>query len=120
MKIEPLALAIARTCGAFTPDSEAFQLNNPGLLRAFSDRHKDEAHQGHRRFLSWQAGFKALCYDLTLKCAGESRSKLLRTDPLYRLLGIWEIKQFNKTVNFLRRAIGDENITENTPLEYFI
>lgn len=118
--IEHLALAIVRTTGGFTADSEAFQLNNPGLLRAFSNRHQDESYQGYRRFMSWQAGFKALVYDLTLKCSGESRAQLQRESPLFILLEMWQVKEPRKTVNFLRHACNDESITELTPLEYFI
>lgn len=118
--IEHLALAIIKTTGGFTADSEAFQLNNPGLLRAFSYRHQDEAYKGYRRFLSWQAGIKALVYDLTLKCSGQSHSHLQKDSPLRMLLELWEIKQPKKTVNFLRFACNDKSITDLTPLEYFI
>lgn len=120
MKIEYLALAIAKTCGAFDPTTTAFRLNNPGLLKVYSVKHVDTMHDGFRRFLSWQAGFKALCFDLMLKCGGESRSKLERSTPLSSLLNMWEIKDSRKTILFLQRGIGDETISEQTPLEYFV
>lgn len=119
MKIEYLALAVARTCGAFDPTTEAFKLNNPGLLKAYSVKHIDDMHNGYRRFASWQAGFKALCFDLTLKCAGESRAGLCTDSPLSSLLNMWEIKEPRKTLLFLQRSLNDETITASTPLEYF-
>lgn len=117
-KIESLALAITKTTGGFDPQSEAFQLNNPGLLRSFSEKHKSEGH--YRSFNQWQAGFKALCFDLTLKCSGNSRSELKQEDPLRYLLNVWEIKDNRKITLFLQRALNDSSINENTSLEYFI
>lgn len=118
--IEHLALAISKTCGGFTSESEAFQLNNPGLLKAFSPNHKADAYRGYRRFLSWQGGFKALIFDLTLKCEGRSNASVNNLSPLKDLLELWEIKDSRKTVNFLRHACADQTITELTPLEYFV
>lgn len=118
--IEHLALAIIRTCGGFTPDSEAFQLNNPGLLRAFSVNHRPDSYKGYRRFLSWQGGFKALIFDLTLKCGGKSNASVEKVSQLKDLLALWEIKETRKTLNFLRRSCNDQSISDSTSLEYFV
>lgn len=120
MKIEQLALAIAKSCGAFNPESEAFKLNNPGLLTVYSVKHASEMENGKRRFASFSAGFRALVFDLQLKCSGKSRSKLKVDSPLTSLLGMWEVVDSRKFVLFLRRACNDETITEQTKLEYFL
>lgn len=115
-KIESLALAISKTCGAFDPTSEAFQLNNPGLLKVHSSKGVGEL----RKFKQWQAGFKALNFDLLLKCSGNSRAKLDGFTPLFILLDLWEIKAAKNVVLFLQRALSDTTINENTQLEYFV
>ncbi|HEX3682201.1 MAG TPA: hypothetical protein VHU83_06630 [Bryobacteraceae bacterium] len=117
-KIEALALCIASVSGAFTPGSEAMRLNNPGLLRAFSMR--VEAEDGLRKFGSWYAGFKALCFDLQTKCSGKSRAHIAAESPLKDLLKLWDIRSCHGQVNFLRRAIDDAAITDETPLSYFV
>lgn len=119
MKIEHLALALAKTCGAFDPTTEAYKLNNPGLLRAYSAKHIDDMENGLRRFPSHSAGFKALCFDLSLKCSGNSRAKLTPTTALSALLNMWGIKETRKTLLFLQRALRDETISNETPLGYF-
>lgn len=117
-KIESLALAITKTTGGFDPTTEAYQLCNPGLLKAYSEKQK--ADGTYRRFKQWQAGFKALTFDLFLKCSGNSRSRLTGASPLTSLLELWEIKDARKVVLFLQRSLNDATINESTQLEYFV
>jgi hypothetical protein len=118
--LEHLAIAICKTTGGFTAESTAFQLHNPGLLKAFAPKHQDDSYRGYRRFSSWQAGFKALVFDLSVKCSGKSHASVKEWSTIKDLLGLWEIKEPRKIINFLRRACGDESINENTSLEYFV
>lgn len=117
-KIESLALAIVKSNGGFDPQTEAFQLSNPGLLRSYSEKQKLDGP--YRRFKQWQAGFKALNFDLLLKCSGNSRARLTGASPLTSLLEMWEIKDARKVVLFLQRSLNDSTINENTQLEYFV
>ena len=69
------------------------------------------------------AGYRASVFDLEKKLSGQSRAGLKPTDRLENLLGVYEIKGevgITKVVNFLRRALNDQNISKNTPLEYFL
>jgi hypothetical protein len=58
-----------------------------------------------------------------LKIEGKSRAGLKPTDTLTNLLGVYGIKEgpgINSVVQFLRRALKDQDIDKNTPLSYFI
>lgn len=118
MKLEKLALILARINGGLNPDSEAFRLNNPGLLKAFG-KHITEAVNGFRVFASWEAGFHALVHDLGVKCSGKSRTFLKASSPLRDLLALWDIKEPRKVSGYVSRAIGAE-VTPETPLSFFM
>lgn len=115
-KLESLALAIATTNGGFDVSSEAWGANNPGSLKSFKAGQVGTV----RRFLSWSAGFKALVFDLQLKCSGESRAHIEADSPLSALLLLFGIKEPRKVANWLKRAIGDESISADTQIHYFV
>ena len=120
-RIEALALVITKFNGGFTPDDPAMQLNNPGRLRVFSCRTLPTvAEGGMRSFKSWADGFKALVYDLGVKCSGQSRTKLKPDSALKDLLGVWGFKDTRKAVLYLRRSLYDETITNHTPISWFL
>ena len=120
-KIEALVDAIATTTGAFhNPESEAYKLRSPLLVRSFARPGKHEMNVGGRRvFTSMLAGYRAAVFDIEKKLSGESRAGIRPTDVLSNLLAVYEIHDSAKIVSFLRRALQDQAINSNTPLTYF-
>ena len=124
-KQEAIVDAIGSLHGAFTnPDSQAYKLRNPLLVRSFARPGKHESDTtGHRVFTSMLAGYRASLYDLDLKLSGQSRAGIKPDkDLLYNLLAVYEIRgeeNINKVVNFLRKALGDPSISASTPLSFF-
>ena len=122
LKLEALADAVAGLNDWMNPASDAYQLRNPGLLRAFTLRHlADES--GRRRFPSLVDGYQALVSDLQIKCSGMSRSKLKRDSHIVNLL----VKGFCQppaseeyVLCFLREALPGYNVTPETPLKFFL
>lgn len=123
-KIEALADAIGELNSIHNPESKAYQLRNPLLLKSYAKLGRHEVNtDGLRVFTSLLAGIKAALFDLDLKIKGLSRAGLKPTDPLKNLLGcygIHEVVAHTKVVRFLRRALADESINASTPLSFFI
>ena len=123
-RLEILLDAIGSFNGCFTnPESTAYQLKNPLLLKSFGPPGKHETDiEGRRKFTSLVAGYRAGLYDLQLKCGGQSRVHLKPTDALASLLRVYgfsESDSYKKIVSFLRRATKDETISDKTELSYF-
>jgi hypothetical protein len=123
-KIEALLDGISHLKGASNPDSITYQIKNPLHIRSFGlpGRHEID-EEGRRVFSSWLAGYRACLYDLKVKLTGESRSKLKTTDPLSYLLNVYDIKEKlgqQQVVRFVRRALKDESVQLDTPLNYFV
>ena len=147
-RLEALADAIGKLNGMDDPESRAYRLRNPLLLRAYSlSRAQAQDAEGHREFDSLISGYRAGLCDLQQKCAGCNRAKLKGSDPLEALLGALghglngveyqvgnaphdlgeKAKRGNpaavrNVVLFLRRALddADERICGRTPLGYFL
>jgi hypothetical protein len=123
-KVEVLLDGIACVYGAFhDPESLAYRLRNPLLIKSFSTPGKHLTNdEGLRQFDSFLSGYTACVYDLVKKVSGASRARIATTDPLSALLSLYGITESGgqrKIVNFLRRALADETITDKTPLSYF-
>ena len=104
-----------------SPSSDAYQLRNPLLLKAFSPKHeKDE--QGRRIFSSFASGYDNGLLDARIKCSGKSHSKLTPDSTLSDLVCIYgnSIHATRTVKNFLRAALKDENIMESQPLGWFL
>ncbi len=127
-RIEALADGIAYLNKAHEPNSDAFQLRNPGLVRAYSYRHLGEVdNKGRRIFTSIIGGYRFLVQDLTWKCAGETRAKgysgrLSPTSDLTDLLKSFNIaeEQVFALAEFLTVALKDDTINGRTKLSYFL
>lgn len=123
-KIEALCDAIAQLNQADVPESTAYRLRNPLLLKSFAKLGRHEVNsEGLRVFNSLLAGLKAGLFDLDLKLKGLSRAGLKPTDPLKNLLGCYGIAgpvAHTKIVRFIRRAIKDESVSTDTPLSFFL
>jgi hypothetical protein len=122
-KLEALLDAIGSLKGFSNPDSVAYQIKNPLLIKSFARPGKHNIDgEGRRIFESSQAGYKACWFDLDIKTRGESRAGLKPDDKLSNLLrvfGLTERLGQQQVVKFLRRALLDETISLDTPLTYF-
>ena len=120
-RVEALAGAFANLHQAFNPLSDAYKNRNPGMLRAFSPKHeKDE--NGYRVFNSFASGMDNLLLDVAIKCSGGSHARLKADDTLINLCLCYgePATAATKIKKFLRKALGDENIMERTPLNWFV
>ena len=87
-RLEALADAIGKLNGMDDPESRAYRLRNPLLLRAYSlSRAQAQDAEGYREFDSLLSGYRAGLCDLEQKCTGRNRAKLKASDPLEALLG---------------------------------
>jgi hypothetical protein len=122
-RLEALADAISYYNQAHEPTSPAYRNRNPGNLRAFSLRHVHD-EDGHRIFNSILDGYQALLYDIKIKASGNSHSKLKKLDPtlndLMRTYGHSGVKVGDYIAKRIRKALGDETITGDTLLSFFM
>lgn len=123
-RIETLVDALAHLKGSSTnPDSELYQIRNPIGLLSYSRPGKNEiTESGLRIFASWLAGYRAACFDVSVKISGSSRAGIKPEDRLENLLRVFQVDQklgMQQIVRFLRRALKDNTITVDTPLSYF-
>jgi hypothetical protein len=124
-KTEALLDAFASCYGAFTdPESEAYNLRNPLMIKSYGlpGKHQTDG-QGRRVFDSMLSGYRAGLFDLEIKLSGKSRAKLSPEDKLENILrvyGITELGGIKKIVSFLRRALKDQSIQSTTTLRYFL
>jgi hypothetical protein len=116
-----LADALAKMYGYHNPASEAYQLRNPGMLKAFL-LSQPINENGYRIFNSTLDGYQALLFDLQMKCSGKSRSKLETSSTLRDLIFVYGQPQTAADVvaNFLKHALHNETISEKTPLSFFL
>jgi hypothetical protein len=123
-RIEALHDAISSTKGWNNPDSQAYQLRNPLLVKSFSKPGKNEiAEDGTRIFTTSLAGLRACLFDLDLKIRGKSRAGIKETDLLENLLrvfGVTEIGGQQAVVKYLKRALKTGEISPKTPLKWFL
>jgi hypothetical protein len=122
-KVEALVDAIARLNNSHDPESIAYRLRNPLLLRSFSKPGKHEVDEtGRRVFGSYLNGYKAAVYDVKMKLSGSSHAGISQKDTLKNLLAVYGIKELggvDQIVKFLRRALKDTAISPQVGLLYF-
>src|SRR4029077_12227326 len=108
-KIESLADGIGRLNSIHNPESLAYSLRNPLLLKSYAKLGRHSVNSdGLREFGSLLAGLEAGIFDLDLKLKGLSRAGLKPEDSLKNLLGCYGISEpaaQTKIVRFIRRAI---------------
>jgi len=123
-RIEAIVDSIAALHEYHKPDSVAYQLRNPLLLKSFAapgKHHIDE--QGRRKFSSFLGGYKSAYFDVELKIKGSSSTGLKPTDKLKNLLAVYGIKSNEdqmSVVYYLRKALSNKDIDLTTELSYFI
>jgi hypothetical protein len=130
-RIEALADGIAYLNKAHEPNSDAFQLRNPGLVRAYSYRHLGEVdNKGRRIFTSIIGGYRFLIQDLEWKCSGQTRAKgftgkLSGLSTLNDLLKSFNLGSLNDghifaLLDFLNSALPGAEIDAQTNLKFFL
>lgn len=128
-RIEALADCVGFLNDVGNPESDSYQLRNPGLCRAHSFKHFGNTDDKQRRiFTSFIGGYRFLVQDLTWKCNGETRAKgdngkLKPTSSLAELLKSFNLSGLDKLmqgVTFLNLALNTEEITAETELKYFL
>ena len=122
-RIEALFDALASLKGWSNPDSLAYQLRNPLMVKSFSKPGKNEiTEEGYRVFSTQLAGVRAGLFDLDLKIRGKSRAGI-KTDDLLenvlRVYGIIELGGQQAVMKFLKRALKTQDIKTTTPLKWF-
>ena len=122
-KLEALLDSISAIKGWNNPDSEAYQLRNPLMVKSFSKPGKNEiTEDGHRIFSTQLAGVRAGLFDLDLKIRGKSRAGIKADDLLenvLRVYGIIELGGQQAVMKFLKRALKTQDIKTTTPLKWF-
>ena len=121
-RIEALVDSIAFLHRAYQPDSEAYKLRNPMMLKNYAPPGKHKVDEnGFRVFDSLLGGYKSGVYDVTIKLKGQSNSGIKVSDTLRNLLAVYSINKeedINVIVFFLRKAVS-KDINPLTPLSFF-
>lgn len=132
IRIEALAVAIAREHQAFEPCSEACSALNPGMLRSHSvDRVNKVNAEGLRVFDSYKAGHQALVANLKMKCEGHTANhsapaaytdngKIGPSSPLTDLCKTFRSVNIRNVIEFLQDVLEDRAISERTPISFFV
>lgn len=121
-RIHALVDAFAHLYGFHDPRSDAYQLRNPLLLKAFSPKHQRD-EQGRRVFSSFISGYDNAVVDATIKCSGKSHNRNLTPESTLRDLVVVYGNHASATrsiKNFLRAALNTEDVYESTKLGWFI
>lgn len=116
--------AFANLNGALDPQSKAYKLRNPLMLKAFSPNHERD-EDGNRRFRSFVSGYDNGIIDIKIKCSGQSyyaKRGLGPQSPLSDLVCLYgnQAAATRKVVNFLRHALNDDTIPQNVNLGWFL
>lgn len=130
-RIEALADGIAFLNRMHDPASDAYQLRNPGLLRAYTYRHLGSVdNTGRRIFTSLIAGYRCLIDDLEKKCSGQTRGKgyngkLRSHDKLLDLLKTFKLDNTDDghiftLLDFLDKALPGQDVSAQTQLSFFL
>jgi hypothetical protein len=120
-RLHMLVDAFADLNGALNPQSDAYQLRNPLMLRAFSPRH-DRDEKGRRRFRSFTSGYDNGILDVRIKCSGKSFSKIGPESSINDLVVLYgqPASATRCVVNFLRHAAKDDTIPHDVKLGWFL
>lgn len=123
-KLESIVDAISQLNAAHSPETEAYRLRNPLLLRSFARPGKHETDlNGRRIFSSFINGYKAALFDVEKKASGESRANVKKDGTLLDILICYEVNTKpaqEKVISYIRRALQDDTITLNTPASFFL
>jgi len=114
-RLESIADALAMLNEYHDPESEAYRLRNPGMLRAkVIIGTQDDAV---RTFTCHQAGYKALTDSLKKQCE-RYKEKTLESGLAHH--GHGNEFAVKTAVDFIRRSIETKEVSANTKLGYFL
>lgn len=121
-RIEALAVAIGNLNGGFdTPDSRAFRLSNPLLLKTYRPEKKVDSEH-YRVFTSIMGGLKAGVSDITAKSNG-SNHRLSPENNLRDLLAIYgftDERAQRRIIVFLQKSLNDDSVYVGTKLSWLL
>lgn len=119
-RLECLAEAIIAYSGYQNPESVLYAARNPGALKAHSMTVMCDL-ENYRQFMSFKSGWDALLFDLRKKCSGTSHTSLTPTSTLKDLIRVngFQFTITGYVVTFLRRALQDQAVSEDTTLSFF-
>jgi len=119
--LEQFALAIKKFEGWFGPcikfpkGTISYQNNNPGNLRW--SRFQTGKNQGFAVFKTYNDGWKALIWDITLKAQGKTRTSLGPSSTLYDFFSVWAPgSDGNKPRQYAENVAKHIGISPNTTL----
>jgi len=121
IRLEILVLAIStKLNAAFEPNSKAFELRNPLLLKTYRPEKKQDSDH-YRLFGTFMGGFKAGLADVVAKTNGESNrlNDLNTLRDLMHLYGVHTDLSFRPVILYLRKSLNDSGIDADTPISYF-
>ncbi len=120
-RLEALAEAFTEYSGYRDVQGKLYQLRNPGGLHAYDPVQMRDL-DNYRGFTSFKGGFQALIFDLERKCSGNSHTKLEKESKLRELVVTngFQHTVTGYVVKFLRKALDDTTIDENTPIGWFL
>ena len=120
-RLHLLVDAFAKLNGLLDPQSDAYQLRNPLMLRAFSPKH-DRDEKGRRQFRSIPSGYDNGILDARIKCSGKSYSKIGPENTISDLVVLYghPASATRYVVNFLRHAAKDDTIPADVKLGWFL
>lgn len=114
-RIEAIADALAELNEYHDPESEAYKLRNPGMLRAKAILGTQD--ETVRTFTCHQAGYKALTDALEKQCE-RYKDKTLQDGLAHH--GHGNDFAVRQAVNFIRRSMGAKEVNASTRLGYFV
>jgi len=121
VRFEALALSISHINGGLSdPDSKAFKLKNPGMLKTYRPEKKVDS-ENYRIFTTHAGGFKALIADLQAKCNGKNHRLTVENTlgDMLKVYGFTNEAAQRKIVLFIRRALNDDSVSNSTKLAWF-
>lgn len=121
-RLEALADAIASLNDCLNPDSEAYKLRNPGMLKVYSIYQlRPQNESGYRVFETFWGGYKALIYDLERKCTDTRANVKDQTlASLLKCYGWRDEQAVSFIIAFLRKALDDRGIGPKTQVSFFV
>jgi hypothetical protein len=121
----PLGLKVFCTHALLFKDCPECKFHPPEMTKEYNGTIVPRMYDrdtGLRIFNSHIQGYQASLYDLKLKCSGHSKSKVRANSSIKELIRSYYLPDGTAAcvARFLRKALNDESITENTPIEYFV
>jgi hypothetical protein len=125
-KVEAIADSLASLNDYYDPESEAYKLRNPGMIRKYRTlgMKTDEVFESEERedgklrtFTCHQAGYKALTDLIGKHCARRNEKSVQK---LFSHFGHGDESSVKQAVDFMRLALNDKAIHANTRLRYFV